>query len=204
MHSHYWLSGQVGWLAAERWGVPLVHSMHTMAKVKNPTLADGDAPEPAARVIGEAQVVAAADRLVANTDDEARQLVELYDADPEQVAVVPPGVDLDLFRPARERVGPHASSACRTTPFVLLFVGRIQPLKAPDVLLRAAARLLERDPALRERLVVAVVGRPVGQRPGQARVAAAAGRRARHRRRASGSSRRSRRTSSPTGTAPPT
>ena len=71
VHSHYWLSGQVGWLAKERWGVPLVHTAHTLAKVKNAALADGDAPEPRVRVIGEEQVVAEADRLVANTDFEA-------------------------------------------------------------------------------------------------------------------------------------
>src|SRR4051795_1150613 len=71
VHSHYWLSGHVGWLAAERWGVPLVHAMHTMAKVKNAALAAGDTPEPAARVIGETQIVAAADRLIANTTEEA-------------------------------------------------------------------------------------------------------------------------------------
>jgi D-inositol-3-phosphate glycosyltransferase len=161
VHSHYWLSGQVAWLAAERWDVPLVHSMHTMAKVKNLTLADDDAPEPAARAIGEAQVVAAADRLVANTEDEARQLVELYDAFAEQVAVVPPGVDLDLFSPGSRGVA-RKELDLPDDAFVLLFVGRIQPLKAPDVLLRAAARLVERDPALRERLVVAVVGGPSG------------------------------------------
>src|SRR5881398_2143200 len=67
VHSHYWLSGQVGWLARERWGVPLVHSAHTLARVKNAALAEGDAAEPKARVIGEEQVVEAADRLVANT-----------------------------------------------------------------------------------------------------------------------------------------
>ena len=157
VHSHYWLSGQVAWLAAERWDVPLVHTMHTMAKVKNLTLAEGDSPEPVAREIGEAQVVAAADRLVANTDEEAKSLVELYDADPARVVTVPPGVDLDLFRPgsapaARRRLGLPADAA------VLLFVGRIQPLKAPDVLLRAVARLLEAKPELADRLVVAVVG----------------------------------------------
>jgi D-inositol-3-phosphate glycosyltransferase len=157
VHSHYWLSGQVAWLAAERWDVPLVHTMHTMAKVKNLTLAEGDAPEPVAREIGEAQVVEAADRLVANTDEEAKSLVELYDADPARVVTVPPGVDLDLFRPgsaplARQRLGLPADAA------VLLFVGRIQPLKAPDVLLRAVARLLEAKPELAQRLVVAVVG----------------------------------------------
>src|SRR5690606_27555397 len=81
IHSHYWLSGQVGWLARDRWGVPLVHTAHTLAKVKNAALASGDTPEPRTRVIGEEQVVAEADRLVVNTDVEADQLVRLYDAD---------------------------------------------------------------------------------------------------------------------------
>jgi D-inositol-3-phosphate glycosyltransferase len=161
VHSHYWLSGQVGWLAKERWGVPLVHTMHTMAKVKNAQLAEGDAPEPAMRAIGEAQVVAAADRLIASTRDEAAQLVDLYDADPARIETVAPGVDLDLFTPgdrgaARSRLGIARDAA------VLLFVGRIQPLKAPDVVLRATAMLLESSPSLRERLVVAIVGGPSG------------------------------------------
>jgi len=164
VHSHYWLSGQVGWLAAERWQVPLVHTMHTMARVKNLALADGDTAEPTGREIGEAQVVEAADRLVANTDEECDQLVELYGADPARVAVVPPGVDLDRFSPVmaperratRDRLGVAADAA------LLLFVGRIQPLKAPDVLLRATARLLARRPELRGSLVVAVVGGPSG------------------------------------------
>ena len=81
--------------------MPLVHAMHTMAKVKNACLADDDVPEPAARVIGEEQVVEAADRLIASTDDEAKELIDLYGADPAQVAVVNPGVDLDAFRPGR-------------------------------------------------------------------------------------------------------
>ena len=71
VHSHYWLSGQVGFLAKDRWGVPLVHSAHTLARVKNAALADDDEPEPQGRLIGEDQVVAEADRLIANTDDEA-------------------------------------------------------------------------------------------------------------------------------------
>jgi D-inositol-3-phosphate glycosyltransferase len=161
VHSHYWLSGQVAWLAAERWDVPLVHTMHTMAKVKNLTLAADDAPEPVARAIGEAQVVDAADRLVANTDEEGRQLVDLYDADPDRVAVVPPGVDLDRFSPGSRSLA-RAALGVPQDAYLLLFVGRIQPLKAPDVLLRAAARLLDRDPSLRDRLVVAVVGGPSG------------------------------------------
>ena len=161
IHSHYWLSGQVGWLASERWNVPLVHSMHTMAKVKNRELADGDTPEPEMRVIGEQQVVAAADRLVANTDDEAHELVDLYGADPSRVDVVHPGVDLDVFVPG-DRVAARRRHGVAQDATVLLFVGRIQPLKAPDVLLRAAAEMVARDPALRQRLLVVVCGGPSG------------------------------------------
>ncbi|OKI08565.1 D-inositol 3-phosphate glycosyltransferase [Streptomyces sp. CB02056] len=164
VHSHYWLSGQVGWLAAQRWGVPLVHTMHTMAKVKNAALAEGDTPEPAARVIGETQVVEAADRLIANTTEEAAELALHYAARPDQLAVVHPGVNLDVFRPGGPRT-PAAARARLGLPqdaAVLLFAGRIQPLKAPDVLLRAVAALLGRRPELRERLVVPVVGGPSG------------------------------------------
>jgi D-inositol-3-phosphate glycosyltransferase len=165
VHSHYWLSGQVGWLATERWGVPLVHTAHTLAKVKNLALAQGDAPEPLRRVVGEQQVVEAADRLVANTADEARELVDLYGADVERVVTVAPGVDLEHFRPG-EAGSPSAMARTKLgvapDAVLLLFVGRIQPLKAPDVLLHAAARMVQSDPSLRDRLVVAVVGGPSG------------------------------------------
>ena len=161
IHSHYWLSGQVGWLASERWNVPLVHTMHTMARVKNRDLAAGDSPEPAVRVIGEQQVVDAADRLVVNTADERSDLVTLYGADPSRVDVVHPGVDLDVFSPG-DTSAARARHGVRRDAVVLLFVGRIQPLKAPDILLEAAAELVRRDPALRERLVVVVCGGPSG------------------------------------------
>jgi D-inositol-3-phosphate glycosyltransferase len=160
IHSHYWLSGQVGWLARERWGVPLVHSAHTLAKVKNALLAEGDDPEPVARIIGEEQVVAEADRLIASTADEADELTWMYGADAAKVRTIAPGVDLDLFVPgasatARRRLG------LREDSLTLLFVGRIQPLKAPDVLLRAAAQLHD-DPAFTGRLQVVVLGAPSG------------------------------------------
>jgi D-inositol-3-phosphate glycosyltransferase len=161
VHSHYWLSGQVGWLAKERWGVPLVHTAHTLAKVKNAWLAEGDRPEPTARAIGEAQVVQTADRLIASTDDEANQLIELYDADPARVSTVAPGVDLDVYCPGDVNAA-RAHLGLPLDATVLLFVGRIQPLKAPDVVLRATALMCQRNPLLRERLVVAVVGGPSG------------------------------------------
>ena len=168
VHSHYWLSGQVGWLAKDRWGLPLVHTAHTLAKVKNARLAAGDRPEPLARVIGEEQVTAEADRLVANTHSEARDLVELYGADPHAVSVVEPGVDLDRFRPPAAGAEEAAARAARRTlglpedGYLVAFVGRIQPLKAPDILLRAAADLVQCDPEVGDRLTVVIVGGPSG------------------------------------------
>jgi D-inositol-3-phosphate glycosyltransferase len=164
IHSHYWLSGQVGWLAKERWGVPLVHSAHTLAKVKNLQLADGDTPEPMARVIGEEQVVSEADRLIANTSTEARELIDLYQARPGRVAVVEPGVDLERFTPPAAGCATAARQAARRrlglspTGYLVAFVGRIQPLKAPDVLLRAAAELRTLDPEVAGKLTLAIVG----------------------------------------------
>ncbi len=162
VHSHYWLSGQVGWLVADRWNVPLVHTMHTMAKVKNAALAAGDAPEPPGREIGEEQVVLAADRLIANTHTEARELIDLYGADAHRVAVVSPGVDLDAFRPAGDRAALRLSLGLPPDGQILLFAGRMQPLKAPDVLIKAAAAMLRTDPGLRNRLAVVLVGGPSG------------------------------------------
>ena len=146
VHSHYWLSGQVGWLAADRWGVALVHTMHTMARVKNLHLAEGDRPEPRGREIGEAQVVEAADRLIANTDGEARDLIALYDAPAGKVSVVPPGVDLTTFTPGDR----HQARAELGLP------------RDVDLLLRVAAELLRRDPGRRSKLSVAVLGGPSG------------------------------------------
>ncbi len=162
VHGHYWLSGQVGAVAKERWGVPLVQSMHTLGRVKNAALAAaGDAAEPDIRIRGEAEVIASADRIVANTDAEARELIKLYDAAPGRVASVSPGVDLALFRPGSQRLA-RRRLGIAPNAIVLMFAGRVQPLKAPDVLLRAAARLAADQPRLADRLVVAFVGGPSG------------------------------------------
>lgn len=159
VHSHYWLSGQVGWLARDRWGVPLVHTAHTLAAVKNASLAAGDSPEPAARQIGEQQVVAEADRLIANTSEEAKQLVEIYGASTESVDVVAPGADLTQYHPG-DKAAARAELGLDPRETIVAFVGRIQPLKAPDVLLRAAAELVAREPGLPLRVLV--VGGPSG------------------------------------------
>ncbi|WP_246540985.1 D-inositol-3-phosphate glycosyltransferase [Mycobacterium spongiae] len=140
VHSHYWLSGQVGWLARDRWAVPLVHTAHTLAAVKNAALPDGDAPEPPLRKVGEQQVVDEADRLIVNTEDEANQVISIHGADPRRIDVVHPGVDLDVFGPGDRRTARAALGLPIDEP-VVAFVGRIQPLKAPDIVLRAAAKL---------------------------------------------------------------
>lgn len=161
IHSHYWLSGQAGLVASDRWSVPLVHSMHTMAKVKNAALATGDAPEPSGRILGEEHLVASADRLIANTAAESDALIRMYGAAPERIDVVHPGVDLSTFRP-RSRAACRREVDIPEDADVVLFAGRIQPLKAPDLLLRAMADAVLRQPALRDRLVIAVVGGPSG------------------------------------------
>ncbi|MDL9945186.1 D-inositol-3-phosphate glycosyltransferase [Gordonia sp. ABSL11-1] len=161
IHSHYWLSGQVGWLARDRWGVPLVHTAHTLAAVKNASLAKGDTAEPMLRVIGEQQVVDEADRMVVNTETEATELMSMYHADRGRIDVVTPGADLDVYAPG-PRDQARAELGLRPDETVLTFVGRIQPLKAPDVLLAAAAPIVERSRRQGRRVRVLVVGGPSG------------------------------------------
>ncbi|MET9606652.1 D-inositol-3-phosphate glycosyltransferase [Streptomyces sp. NPDC006512] len=165
VHSHYWLSGQAGRIAAVGWRVPLVHTAHTLARVKNAALADGDTPEPQSRIRGEHQVVGSADRLIANSADEAVALRNLYGAEARRTEVVRPGVDLRTFGPGRGRAAARARLGMPADAFVPLYAGRIQPLKGPDVMVRAVAELLREVPALRRRTVVPVVGGNSGAGP---------------------------------------
>jgi D-inositol-3-phosphate glycosyltransferase len=158
IHSHYWLSGKVAMPAAKELGIPLVHTMHTMARVKNLNLAEGETPEPMIRVQGETQVVAAANALIANTDAEAASLVSLYDACPDTVHVVSPGVDLYTFTPGESRGVARAHIGQPADALVVSFVGRIQPHKGPEVLIRATSELVKHTPLLRHRLIVNIVG----------------------------------------------
>ena len=158
IHSHYWISGKVAMPAAKELGIPLVHTMHTMARVKNLNLAEGESPEPMIRVQGETQVVAAANALVANTDAEAASLVSLYDACPDIVHVVSPGVDLYTFTPGQGRSAARTVVDLPQDSLVVSFVGRIQPHKGPEVLIRATSELLKHSPLLRHRLIVNIIG----------------------------------------------
>jgi D-inositol-3-phosphate glycosyltransferase len=129
-----------------------------MARVKNLNLAEGETPEPMIRVQGETQVVAAADALIANTDAEGASLVSLYDACPDIVHVVSPGVDLYTFTPGESRSASRADVGLPQDAIVVSFVGRIQPHKGPEVLIRATSELVKHSPLLRHKLIVNVIG----------------------------------------------
>ena len=160
VHSHYWLSAWVGRAIRSSLGVPLVASFHTLGKVKNYSLARGEAPESAERLAAEQAVISEAERVLAPTPTEAAQLVGLYAADPASVRLVPPGVDHTLFVPgarhlARERL--HLAGLR-----LAVFVGRLQPHKGPDVAVRTLAEAIARDPRVAGDLVLAIVGGPSG------------------------------------------
>ena len=139
IHSHYWLSGWLGLALRERWGVPLIAMFHTLGELKR-RLHVGK-PEPACRIEIEREVAQGADCIVCASDHEKQALAEIYGADAHRIAVVPCGVDLDRFQPldkesARSALGLNGER-------MILFVGRVEPLKGVDILLTAAARLNE-------------------------------------------------------------
>ena len=142
LFSHYWLSGVVACLLRPRLATGWAHVAHTLGLVKNQTLAAGARPEPALRIQVEREIAAQADLLIASTEDERADLVRLYGADPDHLAVVPPGVDLSMFQPidrdeARRKIGYSAGR-------LLLFVGRLERLKGVEVAIRALALLRDR------------------------------------------------------------
>ncbi len=141
IHAHYWLSGLVGLELKRAWNVPLVAMFHTLALVKyQARVGEDELPE---RVEAERRVAAGADGIVAAIEQEKNLLVRLYGASPAKISVIPCGVDLSLFRPrdpraARRRLGLPPDKK------LILYVGRLDPLKGLDVLLRALARLDDR------------------------------------------------------------
>ena len=144
IHSHYWLSGQVGWLLADLAGIPLVHTGHTWAAVKNAYATD--ASESEARRICEQQLVDNAGVLVVNTEDETNELARFYDVDPGKISVVSPGADTELYTPGTNR---NTELARRHLGIplhakVVAFVGRLQDFKGPQVLIRAMGEVVRR------------------------------------------------------------
>ena len=142
LFSHYWLSGEVACLLRPLLAAGWAHIAHTLGLVKNKTLAAGARPEPELRIQVEREIAAQADLLIASTEDERGDLVRLYGAEPDHVAVVPPGVDLSMFQPidrdeARRKIGYGPGR-------LLLFVGRLERLKGVEIAIRALALLRDR------------------------------------------------------------
>ncbi|CAN5848926.1 D-inositol-3-phosphate glycosyltransferase [soil metagenome] len=153
LHGHYWMSGWVGRKLRQRRDVPLVQRFHTLAQAKDAGRSAGEASESMLRFAAERRVVAAADAVLAATSREAALLHRDYRARPGQVHVVPPGVDTGVFRPAGDRLAARQELGGGR---LLLFVGRLQPLKGPDVAVRTLAALdaLLPDDGVPTRLVV--------------------------------------------------
>ena len=149
VHSHYWLSGWVGEKAAESWGAPHVLTFHTLAEIKMQSRAG--VKESPLRARAERELMASAQLIIASSVQEKTAMIRLYDAPQSRIEVVPCGVDLTLFRPldvneARQKLGLNGEK-------VIVYVGRIEPIKGLELLLRSAA-IME----LEESLKVLVIG----------------------------------------------
>ena len=142
IHSHYWLSGVAAMRLACYWNVPHVTMFHTLGRLKQ--LANPDAPEPAIRLEMEQRLIHDGDRIIAATTDERTQMIRSCGANASQVEVIPCGVDLTLFAP-RGRQEARAQLGFAQSRSMLLFAGRLDPFKGPDLLLRAASLMQEKD-----------------------------------------------------------
>ncbi len=161
LHSHYWLSGlaamQLQRTPGAATGAPIVHMFHTLAELKNRVATSAAELEPPLRSDCEGDIMQAANVLVAATTLEREQMAAYYGADPAKVQIIPPGVDLDLFRPlpcdeARRAVG------IPNDHHMILFVGRIQAIKGIDTLIRAMAELVSKRPHLKGKLALTIIG----------------------------------------------
>ena len=138
VHSHYWLSGLAGKVLKDAWNVPMLQMFHTLGLMKQRVGRTAEEQEGAYRIEGECFVMQSADRIIASTRAELTQLENLYGLNHQKVAIIPPGVDIHHFYPippdeAKEAIG------ISTNERMALFVGRIEPLKGVDTLIRAMA-----------------------------------------------------------------
>jgi D-inositol-3-phosphate glycosyltransferase len=156
IHSHYWLSGVVAHELRKFWGAPIVHMAHTLAVMKNRIAQRPEEREPDLRLNVESNILGWADRIIAATLAEKTQLELLLKADRRKIDVVPPGVDLETFRPipveaAKDAIGVPPQDT------MLLFVGRIEPLKGVETMLRAMKLLRDRG-AMPPNLCLSIIG----------------------------------------------
>ena len=162
VHANYWLSGLAGHTIKHELDLPLMCTFHTLDRVKaeaGPEEVEADMPH--RRAEAEAAIIACSDAVLASCSVEAEQIVQLYGADPARVRLVPPGVDHAFFAPGNRLQARRALGLPADGP-LLLFVGRIQPLKGADIAVRVLAELDRERPSRRATLVV--VGGPSGPR----------------------------------------
>jgi D-inositol-3-phosphate glycosyltransferase len=157
IHSHYWMSGIAGIALKEKWNVPMVHMFHTLGIMKQRVAQDNSEVESDYRLAGEYRVLSNADRILVSTPAEMAQLQWLYHADTEKILIIPPGVDLSRFYPiardeAKEFIGVPPCNR------MILFVGRIEPLKGVDVLIQAISLMYQGDQANKPSFCLAVIG----------------------------------------------
>lgn len=141
IQSHHWMSGVAALPVARAWGVPHVQSFHSVAAHPGDPLSAGEPPESGARVAGEALIAQRSDAIIAVSTAEARTIIERCGADPRRVSVIPPGVDLDTFRPAAPTDQRPACPWCGSEGGYVLMAARLQPLKGGDLAIRAMAEL---------------------------------------------------------------
>ncbi len=139
VHSHYWLSGWAGVIVKEALGIPLANSFHTLGRIKDATRRSDEPASSATRLLTEDEVIAQSDCVIASTPYEAQDLMDHYDASPERLCTSPPGIDHTIFHPA-DRGAARSWLGLGDEPIVL-FVGRIQPLKGLDVAVSAMSML---------------------------------------------------------------
>lgn len=152
VHANYWLSGEAGHCIKHSLSLPLISTFHTLARVK----ADTGDPEPQRRIDAEAKVIGCSDMVTASCQAESDQLQRFYDLDPARIEIVPPGVDHAFFSPG-SKLGARRALGLDDVP-ILLFVGRVQPLKGLRVAIEALALLRRSHP----RAVLVAVGGPSG------------------------------------------
>jgi D-inositol-3-phosphate glycosyltransferase len=156
IHSHYWLSGWAGLVVKRELGIPLANSFHTLGRIKDLTRRSDEPPEPLLRIAAEHEVIEGSDCVVASTPLEAADLMEHYGADPARLCTSPPGVDHTIFCPGDQREAREELGLGQEP--LMLFVGRIQPLKGVDVAIESLAMVRAAIPDAR----MVVIGGPSG------------------------------------------
>jgi len=157
IHSHYWMSGKAAIELKKYWSVPFLHMFHTLGLMKNRVAQSPEEIEGEYRIEGEREVLKTADKIIAATAAEYAQLLWLYQADANKIIVIPPGVDIGRFYPippdeAKEYIGVPPCGR------MLLFVGRIEPLKGLDVLIEAIGIMRKNEVLNDNPFCLAIIG----------------------------------------------